>query len=256
VVNYLGTLSGVSWLIISVFCQASNGKLNRYFVWRLVVNYLGILSGVSRLSRYLIGRLVVNYLGILSGVSLLSRYFIWRLVVNYLGILSGVLRWMILVFCQMCNEQLTYKGLQFTINCVRCVKDKMTMEQGFLQVFRFSLASKYSTLSCIYHSRIDKWTHKTLQFRRDVFWTHDEDDNSSSSNGCQELGSLPVVTCSCIQLSVTSHEWNYYLLSNRRLDSSWHRTSAHALSAALLAEDGEQSASLDTTEVRNASYSN
>jgi hypothetical protein len=100
----------------------------------------------------------------------------------------------------MRNEQLTYKGLQFTINYVRCVKDKMTMEQGFLQVFRFSLASKYSNRSCIYHSRVDKWTHETSQFRRDVFWTHDDDDDddSSISNGCQELGSLPVVTCSCI----------------------------------------------------------
>jgi len=42
----------------------------------------------------------------------------------------------------MCNEQLKYKGLQFTIICVRSVKDKMTMEQVFLQVFRFSVASK------------------------------------------------------------------------------------------------------------------
>jgi hypothetical protein len=46
-VNYLGILSGVSWLIISVLCQASRGKLYDYFARRLVVNYFGIFSGVS-----------------------------------------------------------------------------------------------------------------------------------------------------------------------------------------------------------------
>jgi len=53
------------------------------------------------------------------------------------------------VFCRMCNEQLTYKSLQFTINCVRSLKPKMTIEQVSLQVFPFSLASKYSTRSCM-----------------------------------------------------------------------------------------------------------
>jgi hypothetical protein len=46
-VNYIGILSGVSWLIISVLCQTSHDKLYEDFVRRLVVNYLGILSGVS-----------------------------------------------------------------------------------------------------------------------------------------------------------------------------------------------------------------
>ena len=239
--------------------QASRCTLYRYFVGRVLVNYFGISSGVScfisvfrracrgQLSRYFVGRILVNYFDILSGASWL--------------ILSGVLRWMISVFCRVCNEQLTYKGLQFTINCVRSVKDKMTMEQVFLQVFQFSLANKYSTRSCICHSRVDQWTyeashsqrrvlnpwwwwsfmHISLEgwpvdlwdvtfaktcsepmmmmmmmiihasitrgltsglmrrhIRRDVFWTHDDDDDdSSSSNSRQQLGSLPVVTCSC-----------------------------------------------------------
>ena len=82
----------------------------------------------------------------------------------------------------MCNEQLTCKGLQFTINCVRSVKDKMAMEHVFLQVFRFSLASKHSTRSRFYHSRVDRWTHETSQFRRDVFWSHDDDDDDDDDD--------------------------------------------------------------------------
>ena len=82
----------------------------------------------------------------------------------------------------MCNEQLTYKGLEFTFNCVRSLKDKMTMERVFLEVFRFSLASKYSTRSCIYHSRVEQWTHETSQFRSGVFWTHDDDDDDDDDD--------------------------------------------------------------------------
>jgi len=59
-VNYLGILSCVSWLIISVLCQASHGKLYDYFVRRLMVNYLGILSSRGKLYRYFVRHLMAN----------------------------------------------------------------------------------------------------------------------------------------------------------------------------------------------------
>jgi len=47
VVNYLGILSGASWLIISVFCGRLVANYLGYFVRRLMVNYFGIMSGAS-----------------------------------------------------------------------------------------------------------------------------------------------------------------------------------------------------------------
>jgi hypothetical protein len=45
IVNYLDILSGVSRSILSIFCRAFHVQLCRYIVCRLTVNYLHILSG-------------------------------------------------------------------------------------------------------------------------------------------------------------------------------------------------------------------
>ena len=118
--------------------------------------------------------------------------------------LSGVLRWMIPVFCRMCNEQLAYKRLPLTMS--GRWKLKWQWNRFFSKCFGFlSLVN----ISPVHASIIRGLTSRLMRrhIRRDVFWTHDDDDDDDDSNSRQQLGSLPVsLVAAFIWASVLTNE--------------------------------------------------
>jgi hypothetical protein len=109
---------GVSRSVISIFCRTSYRQLSRYFVGRLTVKFLDILSGDSRsiistlfsgvsrwissilswttnrqLSRYFVWCLTwINSTFSRASQGNYSRHYVRCLTANYLDILSGVSR--------------------------------------------------------------------------------------------------------------------------------------------------------------------
>jgi hypothetical protein len=106
-VNYLDILSDVSRWITSFFSGVSEWNFYTYFVGCLRVNNLDILPGVSRYIISIFCR---------ASHGKYSRYYFGRLVVTYPDILSGVSRWIIDIFSGATGEHYEYFVGCLTVN--------------------------------------------------------------------------------------------------------------------------------------------